>query len=261
MPDLHVRLTEEDSETTAPSRPPVTEDAAISMLESAAFVAEKLVPWGSNYTFAVGLAPDEDTDEPEYIGIYKPAAGERPLWDFPNGTLYLREYASYLLSRWLGWDLVPPTVIRDGPHGPGSLQLYVEPTTDSIDERLFWGRTVPEIEQMVMFDHLSNNADRKIGHCLVDTTGRLWGIDHGLTFNVEPKLRTVLWQFSGGPISPTIMQDLARLESAAEDIGHLFAGVLAEDEIAALLDRAAMLLEAGEYPLLDPHYNVPYGWW
>lgn len=258
MPDLHVRLAEEDDDVSVEVRPELDEAAAIAMLASAEFVAEKLVPWGSNYTFAVGLSVGE---EAEHIGIYKPMAGERPLWDFPTDTLYLREYASYLLSNWFGWGIVPPTVLRDGPHGPGSLQLYVEPTTEPVDERTFWGRKILEIERIVLFDYLSNNADRKIGHCLVDVSGKLWGIDHGLTFNVDPKLRTVLWQYSGGPISEPLMLDLAQLDAESETVSQLLAGVLDQSEIEALLERGANLLEAGEYPMLDPRYNVPYGWW
>jgi hypothetical protein len=258
MPDLHVRLIEEDDEALDAPIAPLDEESAIKMLQSAEFLAEKLVPWGSNYTFAVGLGHDE---EPEHIGIYKPMAGERPLWDFPTGTLYLREYAAYLLSRWLGWNLVPPTVLRDGPHGPGSLQLYVEPSSDELDERTFWGSPSPELERMVMFDHLANNADRKIGHCLLDIHGRIWGIDHGLTFNVDPKLRTVLWQFSGEPISDDIIADLSRLDACDDEIDLLFAGILDVSEIEAIKDRAEALLAAGRFPRLDPHINVPYGWW
>jgi hypothetical protein len=260
MPDLHIRLTEDDHDDDAVRTviSALSETEALEMLRTAEIVAEKLVPWGSNYTFAVGLSTGEDA---EYIGIYKPRLGERPLWDFPNGTLYLREYAAYLLSRWLGWDLVPPTVLREGPHGPGSLQLYVEPTEEPVDEAAFWGRKVPEIEQMVMFDFLSNNADRKIGHCLVDPKGRIWGIDHGLTFNVDPKLRTVLWQFSGDAISEPVMDDVRRMLDDKAVIFDELSAVLAEDEVLALKSRVWQLVNSGRYPVLDPHYNVPYGWW
>lgn len=257
MPDLHVRLAEEDDDV-ATATPPLSQDAALEMLRTAEFLAEKLVPWGSNYTFAVGLGVG---DEPEHIGIYKPMAGERPLWDFPNGTLYLREYAAYLFSDWLGWNLVPPTVLRDGPHGPGSLQLYVEPTEEPLDERSFWGRQTIELERMVLFDHLTNNADRKIGHCLLDRHGHIWGIDHGLTFNVDPKLRTVLWQFSGQPLSDALLPDLARLDASERELAELLGGVLDASEIEAVQERAEDLLEQGRYPVLDPHFNVPYGWW
>jgi len=256
MPDLRIRLEHDDRPV---ERQPVLEpDAALAILREAEITAAKLVPWGSNYTFAVGLERD---GEGGYLGIYKPQAGERPLWDFPTGTLYLREYASFLLSDWLGWDFVPPTVVRDGPHGVGSLQLYVEPTADEIDEASFWGRRILPIERMVMFDHIANNADRKIGHCLVDTRDRIWGIDHGLTFNTDFKLRTVLWQFSGESISPAVLDDVRRLLCGTPDIITQLEEVLTPFEVAALLRRTRALVESGTYPQLDPHYNVPYGWW
>jgi hypothetical protein len=256
MPDLRIRFEHDDE--PGQSLPPLDGEDALVILREADMTAVKLVPWGSNYTFAVGLASDQNQD---YIGIYKPQAGERPLWDFPTGTLYQREYASYLLSDWLGWDLVPPTVVRDGPHGVGSLQLYVEPKDEEIDEASFWGRKILPIERMVMFDHIANNADRKIGHCLVDVHDRIWGIDHGLTFNTDFKLRTVLWQYSGEEISPEIRADLQRLLCGTPDIVTRLEQILSPFEVAALLRRTRALAESGQYPPLDPHYNVPYGWW
>lgn len=237
---------------------PLDDDAALAILREAEITAAKLVPWGSNYTFAVGLGTANGR---HCLGIYKPRAGERPLWDFPTGTLYLREYASYLLSDWLGWGLVPPTVVRDGPHGVGSLQLYVEPKDQEIDEASFWGRRILPIERMVMFDHIANNADRKIGHCLVDIEDRIWGIDHGLTFNTDFKLRTVLWQYSGEAISPDVLSDVQRLLCGTPAILAELEEILSPFEVAALLRRTAALVESGRYPALDPHYNVPYGWW
>ncbi|MEJ7901051.1 MAG: SCO1664 family protein [Thermomicrobiales bacterium] len=256
MPDLRIRFEHDDQHETAP--PPVDDDAALAILRDAEITATKLVPWGSNYTFAVGLSTADDR---ACLGIYKPQAGERPLWDFPSGTLYLREYASYLLSDWLGWNLVPPTVVRDGPHGVGSLQLYVEPKDEEIDEATFWGRRILPVEQMVMFDHIANNADRKIGHCLVDIHDRIWGIDHGLTFNADFKLRTVLWQYSGDAISPEVLSDIERLVCGTPDIVLRLEEILSPFEVAALLRRTRALVDSGRYPPLDPHYNVPYGWW
>ena len=255
MPDLHLKLDIGSDE--APVSKPLSETEAIRMLESAGITAATLVPWGSNYTFAVGLT---DPEGRSHLGIYKPQAGERPLWDFPHGTLYRREYASYLLSRALGWNLVPPTVIRDGPHGEGSVQLYIEPTTDEVDEHSFWGQQILAIERMVLFDHIANNADRKIGHCLLDTRHRIWGIDHGLTFNVEPKLRTVLWQFSGEPVSPELLRDLDFLVDSPASFECL-EQVLAVDEIRALRARIEHMRARRRYPELDPYTNVPYGWW
>jgi len=228
------------------------------MLGAAEFVAEKLVPWGSNYTFAVGLT---DANGQDHLGIYKPRAGERPLWDFPTGTLYRRECAAYLLSRWLGWNLVPPTVIRHGPHGVGSLQLYVEPAEAFEDDHRFWSRRIEPIEHIVMFDHIANNADRKLGHCLVDTSGRIWGIDHGLTFNADPRLRTVLWQYNGEPVSAGVLEDIRRIDEEGDDLLEELREHLDRDEIEALQFRVMVMLETGCYPHLDPHRNIPHGWW
>lgn len=257
MPDLRIRLENDNLEGSTPP-PTLDEHAAVTMLSEAEITASTLVPWGSNYTFAVGLKAPSDH---HYLGIYKPEAGERPLWDFPTGTLHLREYASFRLSSWLGWDFVPPTVIRDGPHGPGSLQLYVEPGTEEIDESAFWGRRILPIERMVMFDHIANNADRKIGHCLVDGHGGIWGIDHGLTFNADPKLRTVLWQFAGQSVDPSIITDLRRLQEEDASIMAELAEILDVDEMDAFRYRIAQVVSTGCYPALDPRYNVPHGWW
>lgn len=259
MPYLHLRLQDEDGgEPIAQADLP--EETALRLLEEAEITAASLVPWGSNYTFAVALEPDEE-DGRGQLAIYKPRRGERPLWDFPVGTLSQRERASYLLSRRLGWDLVPPTVLRQGPHGIGSVQLYIEPHPDHEDDHRFWGQYRPEIERMVLFDHLTNNADRKLAHCLVSASGRLWGIDHGLTFNVEPKLRTVLWQYNERPIDPALLQDLVRLGEDADAVRAEFAELLAPEELDALFARAEALVEEGVFPELDPYRNVPYGWW
>jgi hypothetical protein len=255
MPDLRIRF--EHDQQAGPTLS-LDDETALIMLREAEITATKLVPWGSNYTFAVGLSTEGDR---QCLGIYKPQAGERPLWDFPAGSLYLREYAAYLFSDWLGWDLVPPTVIRDGPHGVGSLQLYVEPKDEEIDEATFWGRRILPIERMVMFDHIANNADRKIGHCLVDVHDRIWGIDHGLTFNSDFKLRTVLWQYSGEAISPEILTDISRLLCGSPEILAALDEILSPFEVAALIRRTTALVDAGRYPPLDPHYTVPYGWW
>lgn len=261
MPDLFLRLSNDDlvdarADRDVPSPP--TEAEALCMLRSAEVVASKLIPWGSNYTFAVGLAT---ADGREHLGIYKPEAGEQPLWDFPHGTLYLREHASYLLSRRLGWNIVPPTVVRDGPHGVGSMQLYVEPDPAHSDDHAFWRQRRLDIERLVLFDHIANNADRKIAHCLVDRAGRVWGIDHGLTFNEVPKLRTVLWHYVGRPIDRRLRDDLRRLLREEGEVRVELAGLLKPAELDALMARTHRLAEGGRYPSLDPHRNIPYGWW
>lgn len=261
MPDLFLRLSNDDlddahADEAVPSPP--SEAEALCMLGSAEVIASKLIPWGSNYTFAVGLA---SADGHEHLGIYKPEAGEQPLWDFPHGTLYLREHASYLLSRRLGWDIVPPTVVRDGPHGVGSMQLYVEPDPAHSDDHAFWRQRRVDIERLVLFDHITNNADRKIAHCLVDRTGKVWGIDHGLTFNEMPKLRTVLWHYVGRPIDRCLRDDLRRLVREEDDVRAELADSLRPAELDALMARTRRLANGGHYPRLDPHRNVPMGWW
>lgn len=263
MPDLHLRLEDDDFDAPHAGTPQELDDAtAIDLLERAEISGETLVPWGSNYTFAVALH-EPQTSRVVQFGIYKPAQGERPLWDFPDDTLYRRERASWLLSDLLGWGIVPPTVIRDGPFGVGSLQLYIEPG-EEMDRRTalaFWSRKTPELERLVLFDLLANNADRKLTHCLRDVRERVWGIDHGLTFNVVPKLRTVLWQFVGEPVSLDLIGDVARVREDEDTLRARFREALDRDEIAALIDRMDALLATGCHPRLDPNRNIPYGWW
>ena len=159
---------------------------------------------GSNYTFLVELTWQDWHLE----AVYKPSRGERPLWDFPQGTLANREVAAYEVSRALEWTFVPPTVLRnDGPAGPGSLQHYVDLDPD----RHYFNMTAKERQQLrpvAMFDALINNADRKGGHVLLGPDDHIWLIDHGLCFHQEPKLRTVIWDFAGDSIPPALIEQL-----------------------------------------------------
>jgi hypothetical protein len=238
-------------------RRPVEERAVIHALETAEILDTQLVPWGSNYTFAISL----QTDEPEpFIAIYKPEQGEVPLWDFPMGTLFEREYASYLLSRFLDWRFVPPTVIREGPHGIGTVQLYIEPEKESrrsIEEN--GHRT--QLQQMALFDVIANNADRKASHFFLGRFQRqVWGIDHGLTFNINPKLRTVIWEFGGESIPDELCRRLSRMERHQEQLYALLDPYLAPDEILMLLVRAEQILRSRTMPVLMSRRNIPYGW-
>ncbi|MFN8590759.1 MAG: SCO1664 family protein [Thermomicrobiales bacterium] len=257
MPDLFLEL-RDDSGDGEITQAPLTESEAIDLLTTAEFTAAKLIPWGSNYSFAVAL---EGEDGVARLAIYKPRSGEAPLYDFPDGTLYQREYAAYLFSRWAGWDLVPPTVIRVGPRGVGSVQLYVEPEPERDDRYEFWGSRHPDVERLVLFDHLVNNADRKITHCLRDPAGKVWGIDHGLTFNCDPKLRTALWQFVGEPIATPMLDELRALAARSEELPEALGDVISRPEIDALQRRIVRIAEHGHYPVLNPRRNVPYGWW
>ena len=148
--------------------------------------------------------------------IYKPIAGERPLWDFPEGALAHREYAAYLLSDRLGFNLVPLTILRDGPYGIGMVQEWID-IDESIDLSLFFSGNDPALRSMAIFDAIINNTDRKIGHFLPTDSGHLYGCDHGVTFHAQDKLRTVLWQWSGDSLTNNeltmLRQALAELHS------------------------------------------------
>ncbi len=214
------------------------------------------LPWGSNYTFAVVL---EISGLPAGIGIYKPRRGESPLWDFPSGTLYRREYAAWILSQCIGWDFIPVTVVRSGPYGIGSIQWYVEPDDETGYEDLLERDTL-RMQQMALFDAITNNADRKAGHCLPGKDGRAWGIDHGLTFNVDYKLRTVIWEFRGQPIPPVLEADLRRFRDTRLDAATRWLSAwLDPAEIRKTWRRLDRLLEQGTFPLpVRQAYNVPW---
>ncbi len=216
----------------------------------------------------------------ERTAVYKPAAGERPLWDFPDATLARREVAAYLLSEQLGWSLVPLTVWRDdGPGGPGMCQLWVDggPPAEYID--LFRPGAVPKewlpilegrdasgdpvvlahadspvLERLVIFDLLANNADRKAGHLIAAAEphpGRLWAIDHGITFHVEPKLRTVLWGFAERPLPAELREAVQRFVDDSATFSASVRGHISKGEIAAVTARATALLNSAEFPLPD----------
>jgi hypothetical protein len=196
---------------------------------------------GSNYTFLVDVHHEGETIK----AVYKPSKGEQPLWDFPDNTLALREVAAYELSEALGFHIVPVTVYReDGPHGPGSLQQYV----DYDIEYHYFNFTVEDKQKLrpvVLFDILANNADRKGSHVFFeDDTHRLYAIDHGICFHDEPKLRTVLWDFAG----QAIPDELLALLSLTDTWSALFEPYLSPIEINALLFRAEELLEAKVFP-------------
>jgi hypothetical protein len=205
----------------------------------------------SNYTFLVelrgGCGPPKSV-----LAVYKPARGEAPLWDFPAGTLYRREVAAYLLARHLGWPRVPPTVVREqAPHGVGALQLFVDARPE-LHHRASGGRRDPAWMDIAVFDVLTNNADRKAGHCLTDAQGRVWIIDHGLTFHVEPKLRTVIWDFAGRPLPP-------RLRPALERVANSLQGGELAHALAELIDRGELdMLRQRVDTILKPTWRMPH---
>ena len=211
--------------------------------------------------------------------IYKPVRGEQPLWDFPDGTLAAREAAAFVLSAVGGWNCVPPTVLREGPLGPGSVQLWVDVVEDAsrhlvdlvtpaelapgwlpvFQAELADGTEVvvahadsPELASVAVFDVVINNADRKGSHLVLDEQGSLWGFDHGISCHVEPKLRTVLWGWVGQPLPEA---EMARLEKLSGWLGtptspasRTLRGLLSPAELEALGGRVAALLTAGRFP-------------
>jgi uncharacterized repeat protein (TIGR03843 family) len=271
-------------------------DVLLGIMETGALDEQYgMLRWSSNYAFLLSIRePAADSGEPaaatavkrpfapdadrpfgmnEFItpgtltAVYKPRRGERPLWDFPDGTLYQRERASFLLSHALGWQIVPPTVIREGPHGVGSFQLFIEhdPNLHYFHlEESAWSMDVlrPQLMRIAAFDVLVNNADRKGGHCLLDAHGHLWGIDQGLTFNAQHKLRTVIWEFEGQPIPAPILHDIERVCEEADDeaapLGLALAGLLAPGEVSAFRNRARLLIRRGRYP--RPGNGPSYPW-
>ena len=213
----------------------------------------QLTRLGSNYTFVVNVA----LDGYETLGIYKPRDGEAPLWDFPNGTLYKREYAAYLLSHILGWDLVPFTIIRDGPYGIGSVQQFIDHNPKENYYTL--GREYAEqLRVICCFDLVANSTDRKPNHLITGYDGKLWSIDHGLTFHSDVKIRTVIWDFGGEPIPEPLLDSLtefqARLTGPAKSrpkrIRELLE-LLTPAEVEALKGRLDWVLTERTYPGLS----------
>jgi uncharacterized repeat protein (TIGR03843 family) len=208
-----------------------------------------LLQGASNYTFLAQLDPHPPSG---LKVVYKPARGESPLWDFPAGTLYQREVAAYELSKILGWPRIPPTVVRDrGPHGVGALQLFVE-----ADGRHFLSEHASATLRdswlrVAVFDVITNNADRKSGHCLFDAEDRVWVIDHGLTFHTDPKLRTVIWDFSGEALPPDLCGDVERA------LIGLDRGALADSLESLLNPGEVRLLKRRLRGVLDPRWRFP----
>ena len=196
--------------------------------------------------------PGPDGSPVELACIYKPVRGERPLWDFPVGTLANREYAAFLVSEATGWAVAPPTLLRDGPFGPGMVQLWVE-TDETVDVVDLVRRCDDRLRRIALFDAVVNNADRKGGHLLPVPGGHVYGVDHGICFAVEPKLRTILWGWQGSPIERDERAGLERLRAALEtDLAAQLRELLAVREVSATALRLDHLLATGTFPLPDP---------
>ncbi len=239
---------------------PLDDANTLHLLEHGALALDGLLPWGSNYTF-LGRVTGEDC---EARVVYKPVRGERPLWDFPHGTLAQREVAAYVVCEGLGWKFVPPTVLREGPHGLGSVQLFVDIDQDA---HFFTFRDEvayrPALQALALYDIVVNNADRKGGHCLRGRDGCICAIDHGVCFNAQPKLRTVIWDFAGQKIPPTLQEDLCRFQAEVSNnfsaLTQKLYGLLAREEVAALRARRVALIDAGEFPE-PPENRRPFPW-
>jgi hypothetical protein len=234
------------------------EATLLCLLAEGELLIEGRIAWGSNYTFLgriVPAAPGAAEAAPEgdegVVVIYKPQRGEQPLWDFPAGTLCQRERAAWIIGRTSGWNLVPPTILRDGRFGWGSVQLFVphDPAnhffTFQDDPALY-----PQLQQIVLFDLMVNNADRKSGHVLLDDSGKLWAIDHGICFHAEDKLRTVIRDFAGQPVSPELQEGVARIEHALADGPVLdeLTVLLTPRELRSLRRRVQQVRQIARFP-------------
>ena len=180
--------------------------------------------------------------------VYKPVRGERPLWDFPDGTLAAREAAAYVVSTALGWNVVPPTVLRDGPFGEGMVQLWIDG-----DETVDLGRLIradrPALRRMAVFDAVVNNADRKGGHLIPLPDGHVYGVDHGVSFHQQDKLRTVLWTWAGQPLPGEAVDALSELRAELEGaLDTALAALLTRREVTAVRRRVDRLLTSRCYP-------------
>jgi len=179
--------------------------------------------------------------------IYKPIAGERPLWDFPDGNLAQREYAAFLVSEYSGWKVVPPTVLREGPFGLGMVQQWID-IDESIDLAMYYREDNENLRRMALFDAVINNTDRKIGHLLPVVDGRLLGCDHGVTFHEDDKLRTVIWQFAMRELTDEEIKTLGDLLASLQENSAEILQLITEIEFFALITRINRLIDSGSFP-------------
>ena len=195
----------------------------------------------------------------EVVCIYKPIAGERPLWDFSTGSLAHREYAAYLLSSLGEFNVVPFTLLRDGPYGLGMVQKWID-IDDTLDMLEFFQKDNPALRNIALFDAIINNTDRKIGHLLPDRHGRVFGCDHGVTFHSQDKLRTVLWQWAGMPLSKIELSQLRKLEKCLNgSLGEKLVPLLSAEELSALDTRLTKLISSEIFPVPNDEWpSVPW---
>lgn len=262
--DIHPQQddqTEQDDQSQPDEQPViVAASRVLQLLSDGEMRLVGLMPDSSNYTFLVEV----EDDGLQGFAIYKPRRGERPLWDFPRGSLHRRERAAYLLSEALGWEIVPPTVLREGPqHGDGSVQLFIDHDPSmhyfalqslGIDDLVF--------QQIATFDIIVNNADRKGGHILYGRDGRIWGIDHGITFHNEPKLRTVIWEYAGQSVPQELLVDIGRvrqqLVNEEDPLTTELKQLLLPAEFDALRRRIERLLRRPIFPGRNGWHDTPW---
>jgi hypothetical protein len=237
--------------------------AAVEQLATAPIRAMGRIAQSSNAVFLLELdAPDPHSAGQPMRAIYKPTRGERPLHDFTRNTLHLRERAAYLLSAAAAMDVVPPTALRDGPHGPGSVQLYIHPGDTPLPESAATDLEA-QLHRLAVFDVLANNADRKRAHLLVDAVGHVWGIDNALTFLPYPRQRTVLLDLGGSDLDPDdaeLVRQLRDGDSRAALRGAL-RRLLSAPEVDAFEGRLQELADHPWYPRLDDWDGRPFEWW
>ena len=240
----------------SPPSEAVAVDRIIALLSQGEMETLGLLPWSSNYTFLTTVG---DVSL-QCLAVYKPQRGERPLWDFPQGTLCLREVAAYLVSQALGWSFIPPTILRDGPQGLGSVQLFIDAEPEA-HYFTFRDEHVPELQRIALFDCLTNNADRKGGHCLRGIDRRIWAVDNALTFHTDHKLRTVIWDFAGQPVPEDLLQDLMAFRDCLAQSDLLVEALfrlLAAEEMKALKQRLDALLKRATFPEPGSGRHVPW---
>ena len=220
-------------------------DELIDLFQTGEFEIEGRMADSSNATLLVEVHGGADGDR-SHRAIYKPGSGERPLWDFPQG-LYQREVAMFRLADHLGWNVIPPTTVADGPFGEGSVQAFV-----NADFRHHYfslhedGIGTDDLKVLCALDIVANNTDRKSGHCLLGADGRVYGIDHGLSFHAQFKLRTVMWDYVGEPLPDDVVERLSRL--VADGPPPELCSLLDRFEVDAVMARAGALVNAGHYP-------------
>lgn len=219
-------------------------DAVLRLLREGEISVEGRLVDASNATLYCAVTLDGVTA----AAVYKPVRGERPLWDFPDGTLAGREVGAYLVSQVTGWDVVPPTVMREGPYGPGMCQLWVD-VDPAVDLAALARSDHPDLRRMAVLDAVINNADRKGGHLLPRQDGRVQGVDHGICFSAEDKLRTLLWQWRGDRLTDEAVEVLSRVRAELEgELGEQLHGLLTVTEVRTTVDRVDRLLATGRHP-------------